>query len=77
MTERVEHAFVSHLSHRWVSVDGMRNVFEYSAHFQCERPFTNQFADVGSNTLDAENAVIVFSGDYTNESTGLFSFLCE
>ncbi len=77
MTERIEYAFVSHLSHRWVSVDGMCNVFQYRSHFQCERPFSNQFADVGSNTLDAQDAMIVFSSDHADESPGLFSFLCE
>jgi hypothetical protein len=77
MTERVEDAFMGHFSHRWMSVDGMSNVFQYRTHFQCKRPFTNQFADVGANTLDAEDAMVVFSGDHTNEPTGLFGLLGE
>ena len=58
-----------------MSVDGVGNVLEESAHFDRKSPFADKFTDVGSNTLDAENSVVVFSGRDPNESCCLLGFL--
>jgi hypothetical protein len=58
-----------------MSMDGVRDVFEHSAHLKGQGPLTNEFTDVRSNALDSEDAMVVFTGDHTNEPTGLFRFL--
>ena len=69
-----QHGFVGHFGHRGVSMDGSREVLEDRAHFQGERPFAHQFGNVGAHALDAQDAMVVFSGHDADESAGLFRF---
>ena len=46
MPQRVEHGFVRHLGHGWVSVYGVGDVLQNSAHFEGQGPLSNLFADV-------------------------------
>ena len=75
MTQRVEHTLVGHLGHGWMSVNRVRNVFEDGTHLEGEGPFSNQFADVGAHALNAEDAVVVFTGHHSDEAAGFLGFL--
>ena len=67
MPQRIKDPFVGHLGHGWMGVNGVRNVFQDRTHFKGKRPFAHQFADVGAHALNAEDTVVVFSSDDTNE----------
>ena len=68
---------MGHFGHGWVSVDGVGDVFENGPHLKRKGPLADQFTDVGADALDAEDTVVVFSGNHTNEAPGFLCFLGE
>ena len=47
------------------------------AHLKGKRPFTNQFADVGADALNAEDEVVVLASHHADEAAGFLCFLGE
>lgn len=73
--QRIEHIFVGHLGHRGVSVNRVGDVLEDGAQLEGEGPLTDQFADVGADALNAEDAGVVFAGHHADEAARLVNLI--
>lgn len=73
--QRIEHTFVGHLGHRGVSVNRVGDVLEDGAQLEGEGPLTDQFADVGADALNAEDAGVVFAGHHADEAARLVNLI--